>query len=48
MDDLNLEEINALPADQKAERLLEIAQQATAKAKEREEYARKLESSQEQ
>jgi hypothetical protein len=45
--ELNLEEINDLPPEEKAQKLLEIAQQATAKAKQEEEMRKKLESAQE-
>lgn len=45
--EVNFEEINNLPVEEKVEKLLEIAQQATAKAQEKEEYAKKLESAQE-
>jgi hypothetical protein len=44
---LDLEVINNLPPEEKAQKLLEIAQQATAKVKEKEEYVKKLESAQE-
>lgn len=45
--ELDLEEINDLPPEEKAQKLLEIAQQATAKAKQEEEMRKQLESAQE-
>lgn len=44
---LNLDELNSLSPEEKADKLLEIAQQASAKAKQEEELRRKLESAQE-